>query len=248
MSAIYILWLRQMKRYFRSRSGIAASLGQPLMFLVALGFGLGPIFRKAGAGDYIQFLSPGLIGMTVLFTSVFFGTELIWDKQFGFLKETLVSPTPRLLIMIGRTLGGATVAMLQGLIVMIMCVAAGFRVHEFAGLPLAILLMALMAITFSALGTTIACVTSDFQSFQLIVNFLVMPVFYLSGALFPLSEVPKALGVAARLNPLSYGIDGLRDAMIGTGHFGMTVDVAVLLFTMTALMVVGSYLFSRIQL
>jgi ABC-2 type transport system permease protein len=114
MSAVYILWLRQMKRYFRSRSGIAAALGQPLMFLLALGFGLGPIFRKAGAGDYIQFLSPGLIGMTVLFTSVFFGTELIWDRQFGFLKETLVAPTPRLLIMIGRTLGGATVATSKG--------------------------------------------------------------------------------------------------------------------------------------
>ena len=248
MSAVYILWLRQMKRYFRSRSGIAASLGQPLMFLLALGFGLSPIFRKAGAGDYIQFLSPGLIGMTVLFTSVFFGAELIWDRQFGFLKETLVAPTPRLLIMIGRTLGGATVAMLQGLIVTLMCMAAGFRVSDFKGFAIAILLMALIAVTFSALGTTIACVTSDFQSFQLIVNFVVMPVFYLSGALFPLTGVPKALGLVARLNPLSYGIDGLRGAMIGTGHFGMTVDVAVLLFTMIGLMVVGSYLFSRIQL
>lgn len=248
MNTVYILWLRQMKRYFRSRTGIAAALGQPLMFLLALGFGLGPVFRRAGAGDYIQFLSPGLIGMTVLFTSVFFGTELIWDRQFGFLKETLVAPTPRIFIMIGRTLGGATVAMLQGVIVVVMCVVVGFRVTDFKGLPLAILLMALIAVTFSALGTTIACLTSDFQGFQLIVNFVVMPVFYLSGALFPLAEVPKVLGVIARLNPLSYGIDGLRGAMISTGHFSMALDMTVLLVTMTGLLIIGSYLFSRIQL
>jgi ABC-2 type transport system permease protein len=129
-----------------------------------------------------------------------------------------------------------------------MFAAVGFRVTDFKGLPMAVRLMALIAITFSALGTSIACLTSDFQGFQLIVNFLVMPVFYLSGALFPLDDVPKALGIVARLNPLSYGIDGLRDALLGTGHFGMTVDMAVLLFTMTALMIIGSYLFSRIQL
>ena len=104
MSAIYILWLRQVKRYFRARARILASLGQPLLFLLALGFGLGPIFKKAGGGDYIQFLAPGVIGMTILFTAVFSGIELIWDRQFGFLKETLVAPVPRLMIMIGRTL------------------------------------------------------------------------------------------------------------------------------------------------
>ena len=109
MNAIYILWLRQLKRYVRSRSRIVASLGQPLLFLLALGFGFGPIFKQAGQGNYIQFLAPGVIAMTVLFTSIFSGIELIWDRQFGFLKETLVAPVPRILIMIGRTLGGATV-------------------------------------------------------------------------------------------------------------------------------------------
>ncbi len=127
MTTFYILWLRQLKRYSRSRVRLVASLGQPLLFLLALGFGFGPIFQKAGQGNYIQFLAPGVIGMTILFTSIFSGIELIFDRQFGFLKEMLVAPVPRLLIMIGRTLGGATVAMMQGLIVVVICVIAGFR-------------------------------------------------------------------------------------------------------------------------
>src|SRR5579884_1875523 len=121
MSAIYILWLRQVKRYSRSKPRIIASLGQPLLFLIALGFGFGPIFQKAGQGDYIQFLAPGVIGMTILFTAIFSGIELIWDRQFGFMKEVLVAPVPRLTIMFGRTLGGATTALIQGFIVFVIC-------------------------------------------------------------------------------------------------------------------------------
>src|ERR1700722_15798832 len=145
MTAIYVLWLRQLKRYVRSRSRIVASLGQPLLFLLAFGFGFGPIFQRAGQGNYIQFLAPGVIGMTVLFTSIFSGIELIWDRQFGFLKETLVAPVPRILIMIGRTLGGATVAMLQGVAVFFICLAVGFRVPSLARLPLSFLFLALIA-------------------------------------------------------------------------------------------------------
>src|SRR5579872_6535666 len=142
MSAIYILWLRQLKRYGRSRPRIIASLGQPLLFLLALGFGFGPIFQSAGQGNYIQFLAPGVIAMTVLFSAIFSGIELIWDRQFGFLKETLVAPVPRILIMIGRTLGGATVALIQGLMVVAICLAAGFRVTNWGTVPLAIVFMA----------------------------------------------------------------------------------------------------------
>src|SRR5438132_14020646 len=110
MNAIYILWLRELKKYTRSRAQIVASLGQPLLYLLVLGFGLGPVFQKAGNGSYLQFVAPGVIGMTVLFSSVFSGIGLLWDRQFGFLKETLVAPVPRITVMIGKTLGGATVA------------------------------------------------------------------------------------------------------------------------------------------
>lgn len=248
MTAIYILWLRQIKRYLRSRSSIIASLGQPLLFLLAFGFGFGPIFQKAGQGNYIQFLAPGVIAMTVLFTSIFSGIELIWDRQFGFLKETLVAPVPRILIMVGRTLGGATVSMMQGMIVVVITLLAGFRPSSLAGLPLALLFLALIAIAFTALGTAIASVLSDFQGFQLIMNFLVMPIFFLSGALFPLKGLPKALEVLAALDPLSYGVDGLRSSLIGVAHFGVGTDLAVLTLITLVTLGVGSHLFSKIQL
>jgi ABC-2 type transport system permease protein len=248
MSAIYVLWLRQVKRYVRSKPRIIASLGQPLLFLIALGFGFGPVFQKAGFGNYIQFLSPGVIGMTILFTAVFSGIELIWDRQFGFLKETLVAPVPRLTVMIGRTLGGATVAMIQGLIVVVICFVAGFRVTNYSALPLAILFMILVAVMFTALGTAIASVLSDFQGFQLVMNFLVMPIFFLSGALFRLDGLPRLLNVIASVDPLSYGVDGLRGALVGDVYFGLTLDLVVLSIIAAALLGTGSYLFSRIQL
>src|SRR6202050_5353042 len=130
MSAIYILWLREMKRYLRSRVQMVASLGQPLLYLLVLGFGLGPVFQRAGNGNYLQFVAPGVIGMTVLFSSIFSGLGLLFDRQFGFLKETLVAPVSRMQIMIGRTLGGATVACIQGLLVLVICLIAGFRPHS----------------------------------------------------------------------------------------------------------------------
>src|SRR4030043_1177912 len=127
MKVIYILWLRQLKRYTRSKSRVFGSLAQPLLFLVALGFGFGPIFQRAGSGNYLEFLAPGIIAMSILFTAMFSGIEIIWDKQFGFLKETLVAPVSRLEIMLGRTLGGATVATFQGLIVLILSTFVGFK-------------------------------------------------------------------------------------------------------------------------
>ena len=248
MQAIYILWLRELKRYVRSRAQIVASLGQPLLYLLALGFGLGPIFQKSGNGSYLQFVAPGVIGMAVLFTSIFSGIALLWDRQFGFLKETLVAPVPRLTIMLGRTLGGATVAMLQGTLVVIVCLIAGFRPANLAALPTALLFMAFIAVLFAALGTAIGSVLVDMQGFQLIMNFLVMPIFFLSGALFPLSNLPKALSIVTSVDPLSYGIDGLRAAFIGISHFGVATDLTVLAIISVALMLLGSYLFSRIQL
>jgi ABC-2 type transport system permease protein len=248
MSVIYVLWLRQLKRFVRARSRIVASIGQPLLYLLGLGYGLGPVFQKAGLGSYLQFIAPGVIAMTVLFTSVFSGIELIWDRQFGFLKETLVAPVPRLWIMLGRTLGGATVAVIQGVIFLAICLMAGFRVHDYVALPVALLFMALIAVMFTALGTAIASVLTDFQGFQLIMNFLVMPLFFLSGAMFPLAGLPKPLTILTTIDPLSYGVDGLRHSLLGAAHFGLAVDLAVLSAVTALLLALASHLFSKIQL
>ncbi len=247
MSAIYIVWLRQMKRYMRSRSRIVGSLGQPILFLVALGFGLGPIFQKAGGGNYIDFLVPGVIAQAILFTAIFSGIELIWDRQFGFLKETLVAPVSRLSIMVGRTLGGATIATLQGIIVLLLSLAFGFFPYSILALPATFAIMFLIAFLFTTLGTAIASALEDFQGFQLIMSFLVMPLFFLSGALFPLKGAPSFLVAISSFNPLTYGVDGLRETLTNVTNFGLGIDIAVLGILSVALLVIGSYLFSRIQ-
>src|SRR5262245_7437172 len=247
MNVIYMLWLREVKRYLRSRPQIIASLGQPLLYLLVLGFGLGSVFRQAGQGSYLQFVAPGVIGMGILFTSIFSGIGLLWDRQFGFLKETLVAPVPRLQIMAGRTLGGATIALLQGTLVLTVCLLAGFRPLHLSGVPLAFLFMALIAIVFGALGTAIGSTLRDMQGFQLIMNFLVMPIFFLSGALFPLSNLPTPLAVATRIDPLSYGIDGLRGALIGLSEIGVTLDAAILAAVASVFLVLGAWSFSKIQ-
>jgi len=223
-------------------------LGQPLLLLVALGFGFGPIYQKAGGGNYIEFLAPGIIAMGVLFTAVFSGIEIIWDRQFGFLKETLVAPISRLEIMIGRTLGGGTVAIFQGLIIFAIAFAIGFRPQNSHLLPLAFLFLVFIALLFTAVGTAIASLLKDMQGFQLIMNFLVMPLFFLSGALFPLNGLPKSLTLIASVDPLSYGIDGLRGAFINNYHFGLFHDIFILSILTAIFLAIGSYLFSKIEI
>lgn len=247
MEVLYILWLRQIKRYLRSRSRIVGALGQPILFLVALGFGLGPIYQQAGGGNYIQFLAPGVIAMSILFTAMFSGIEVIWDRQFGFLKETMVAPVSRFDIMIGRTLGGATVAVMQGIIVFTITLFVGFRPEITAQLPLGLVFMALIALFFTGLGTAVASKLQDMQGFQLIMNFLVMPIFFLSGALFPLQGLPKALLVVTKIDPLTYGVDGLRGALIGASHLGVGLDLIVITVLTIVVVWIGSKLFASIE-
>lgn len=248
METIYILWYRQVIKYFRSRSRIIGSLGQPLLFLVAFGFGFGSTFQKAGQGNYMEFLAPGIILMSVLFTALFSGIDIIWDRQFGFLKETLVAPVSRLQIILGKTLGGATVASLQGIIVFVLTLLIGFRPQNYALLLPALILLFLIAVLFTSLGVAIASNLEDMQGFQLIMNFLVMPIFFLSGAIFPLQGLPKAIGLITKINPLTYGIDGLRGLLTGMYQFNLAMDLTILVILTAFLLGLGSYLFSKIQI
>lgn len=248
MSAIYILWLRQLKRYFRVRIRILSALGQPLLFLISLGFGFAPLYKRAGAGDYLQYLAPGVVAMGILFPAVFSGVEIIWDRQFGFLKETFVAPVARFQIILGRTLGGATTSSIQGVIVLVICLVAGFRMANPLLLPVAVGFMFLIALFGNSIGAAIGSVLDDIQGFQLIMNFLVMPLFFFSNALYPADELPAPLKVAIHLNPLSYGIDGLRGVLSHPFLLGQAIDFLILAAVTTVLLGVGTYLFSRIQL
>jgi ABC-2 type transport system permease protein len=247
-SPIYIMWLRQLKRTWRSKARMIASLVQPLLFLVALGFGLGPVFQKAGGGNYIDFLSPGIIAMTILFSSMFAGMEVLWDKEFGFLKETLVAPVSRWKIMLGRTLGGATVSSLQGILVFILAMIIGFRPTHLPLIIVSFLFMFLIALLFTSLGTAVASKLNDMQAFPIIINFIIMPLFFLSGALFPVDDLKGVLADVIKVNPLSYGVDALRHTLTGAGSFNLLLDFGVLLILTLTVLFIGSKMFENIEI
>ncbi len=247
MKVIYIMWLRQLKRYWRSKSRLIGSLGQAVLFLVAFGFGFNPVFEKAGAGDYIQFLAPGIIVMTIMFTSMFTGIEVVWDRKFGFLKETLVAPIPRTHIMLGRTLGGATIGLAQGFLVFTITLLIGFRPVSWPALIPAAAFMFLIALMLTAFGTAIASKIEDMQAFPMIMNFIIMPMFFLSGALFPVQDIHPLMKTVVALNPLSYGVDGLRASLTGVVTYSIPVDLAVLVLAAAFMNLAGAKLFSDIQ-
>jgi ABC-2 type transport system permease protein len=239
--------LRQIKRYWRSKSRIIGSLIQPLLFLLAFSFGFGPVFEKAGGENYIEFLTPGIIGMSILFTSIFSGIDLIWDKQFGFIKETFVAPVPRYKIILGRILGGATTSSFQGFLVFLVSLLFGFKITKLMSLILGFVFMFLIAFVFASLGTIIASILDDMQGFQLIMSFLVMPTFLFSGAIFPLNNLPEFLKFIAQFNPLSYGVDGLRWDLISNSYFGGIFDLFVLSLVSLIFVYIATYIFSIIE-
>jgi ABC-2 type transport system permease protein len=248
MDVIYQLWLRQVRRYTRSGSRILGTLGQPILLLLALGYGIGAIYRKAGEGNYLEFLVPGIITQTVLLSAVFWGIIILQDKRFGFLSELLVAPVSRFKILLGSALGGATISICQGLIVFVISLLFGFRPDNWALLPLAFLVLVLMTLALTSFGAGIASMVDDFQGFQSINNLLIMPLFFLSSALYPLTGIPTALKVISTLNPVSYMVDGLRTLLTGTSHFGLGIDLLVMTATFVICMLFAVNRFNRIQM
>lgn len=225
--AIYILWLRDIKRYWYDKARIVASLGQPLLFLFVLGTALSPSFKGPAGINFSEFIFPGIVGMTILFTSIFSAISIVWDREFGFLKEVLVAPISRTSIVIGKALGGSTVAVLQGTIMFMLAPIVGVRI-SLLSFCLSLLAMFLIAFLMTAIGIVIAARMKEMEGFQVIVNFVIMPIFFLSGALFPLDRLPEWLTILTRLDPLTYGVDLLRGVMIGIHAFPLLVDLVVM--------------------
>jgi ABC-2 type transport system permease protein len=243
---IHILWLRQMRRYFRSRSRIFGAIGQPLLFLLALGYGVGSVYKQAGQGDYLQFLVPGIVTQTILFSGVFWGIQILFDKRFGFLVEMLVAPVSRVRILLGNALGGATISFMQAILVFVISMILGFRT-TWTLLPLTIILMVVMSLALTSFGAGIASMVEDFQGFQAINNFIIFPLFFLSSALYPLTAVPAALKFLATINPLSYFVDALRYSMIQTHHFNLGLDLLVIIVSTIACIFFAVNRFNKIQ-
>lgn len=244
-NAVYVLWLRDVKRFFRAKSRIVGTLMMPLFFLLGLGLGLGSLIHLPSGGSYLDFIVPGIIGMSLLFTSVFTGSAVLWDRQFGFLKEILVTPNSRTAIVIGRILGGATTALLQSVIVVVIALFLGFTINVTIATPLVIVFMLLIASTFISLGLALGSLISDFQGFQLVTSFFTMPLFFLSNGIFPVTVLPSYVRIITYLNPLTYGIDGIRIALLGAGTFSVWTDLIALIISTIILMGLAVYGFMK---
>ena len=219
LRAVYIIWYRDILRYYRDRWRLVASLAQPLLFLVVFGSGLssslggGSVFGSARGFSYVQFMYPGIIGMSILFTAIFGAMSIVWDREFGFLKEVLVAPIDRWAVAIGKALGGTTQAMIQGLIILVLAPFVGVKLNVVTVLEI-IPLAAVLAFGLASFGVALASLMKSLQGFQVVMNFLMMPMFFLSGALFPLTNLPGWMTILTRLDPASYGIDPLRRVVL----------------------------------
>jgi len=236
-----------MKRYFRSRSRVIGAVGQPLLFLLALGYGIGSVYKKAGQGNYLEFLVPGIIVQTLLFSGVFWGIQILFDKRFGFLKEMLVAPVSRVRILLGNASGGATISLMQAALVFVISLALGFHPYNWAWVPITFLVAAGLSVMLTTFGAGIASMVEDFQGFQGINNFLIFPLFFLSSALYPLNNVPNWLRYLSEANPLSYTVDALRYTLIHQSHFGFGKDLIVMAIALVACIFFADNRFDRIQ-
>ena len=240
LKTIYTIWLREAKTFWREKARIVAMIGQPLLYLLILGNGItaGMRLNRAGAVGYIQFLYPGVIAMSILFTSIFSALSIIWDREFGFLREVLVSPMPRVAILTGKILGGTTVAMFHGALVLALARFADLPL-TLADLATGLTLMFLLAFALTALGVVIANRIRSFEGFGVFSNVVILPLYFLSSSIFPLDPsltsaqtrviYPEWLVVLVELNPLTYAIDALRGAFIHFHQFDWWLGPAVMI-------------------
>jgi len=245
---VYTMWLRQIKRFLRVKSRLVSSILMPFLFLAFLGLPLSFIpGLKIGGMNYLDFMAPGIVGMTLLFAGTISGVSVIWDKEFGFLKEVLVAPVNRFSIILGRSLGSMTTAIPQALIVVAIATALGVKISGISGFFLSIVFMILTCATFTGVGLIIAAKLTDTEGFMAIMNLIIMPIFFLSGAFFPLQVMPAWVRYIMYIDPLTYGVDGLRGALVGGAAFPLWLDFTVLLVLSIILAGLGAYLFSKME-
>jgi len=249
LRAIYVLWLRAMKRFLRAKSQVIGTIVMPLFFLFSFGFGFrGLSMPGVSAGiDYLSFLVPGIIGMGLMFRSTIVGFSVLWDREFGFLKEIMVAPVRRVSIVIGRLLGGVTTSLIQGILILLITLFIGFTVPSVSAFFLMLLLMVLISSTFIGLGLILASVIKDTQGFGLIMSVILMPLFFLSGTFYPITNLPEFAQVLSYIDPLTYGVDGLRGALIGTSMLPLSFNILILLGTSALMIIIGAVMFERTE-
>ncbi len=245
LEGIYTIWLRETKRYIRYRSRILTSVVTPLLWLIIFGTGLGSVIRFGGVpGGYQAFIYPGIIGQTILFTAIFSGVSVIVDRQYGFLKEIMVAPITRPSIVFGKAIGISTASLIQGVILLLLSFIVG--VHMTPTIFVAsFLIMIPISVGLAGVGLLIASFTDSLEGFNLIMSFIVLPMFLLSGALFPVTGLPNVLQGAIYLDPLTYGVDALRQIILGYGAIPLYISTVIILLFALATVLASAYMFSR---
>ena len=262
LGKLYAIWLREFKVFLRERSRLVASIFTPLMWLFVIGSGLGSVVSNPSALstvvystagevgseiDYQQFIFPGIICMSVIFSSVFFGSYIIWDRKFDFLKSVMVAPVSRTTIFIGKTFGGMTTSIIQAAILLVIGLAIGMHYTPLSIVTIAVIIL-LLSFALTSLGLTIGSYIESLEGFQLIVSFVVFPLFFLSGALFPLNNLPGWLSILTMVDPATYAVDALRSTILGiTGKNPFVVDIGILLVCVIALGTIGMLSFRKMK-
>lgn len=256
LKGAFTIWYRDVLRYVRDRARLVTSLAQPLLFLFVFGDGLSSAMTNLGGGrlDFKQFMFPGILGMTVLFTSIFSAVSIVWDREFGFFKEVMVAPVSRVAVALGKVAGGSTIAMFQGAIILVLAPFIGIHM-TFGQIVVLLALMLLLAGVMTSLGILIAARQRTMEGFQMIMNFLLMPMFFLSGAFFPLNNVPLWMEWLSKVDPVTYGVDPLRQVILRESVPAMVLemirlhpirtDVLIMLGFGLAFIVPAVWLFSR---
>ena len=243
---VYAIWVREIIVFFREKERVVSAVVTPLLWIFAVGGGLGASVQIEGM-SYQTFMFPGIVAMAILFGSIFYGMYIIWDRKLDFLKEVLVAPVPRSAVFLGKMLGGASDATMQAAVLLVIGLAFGFV----PGLPqffLAIPLVVIVACCMTSIGLIIGANMKSPEGFNLVMSFVMWPMFMLSGALFPVQNLPSYLNIIVRLNPMTYGVDLMREALLGTGQFGIAYDVAVLAIATVAFAYIASKSFEKMQI
>jgi ABC-2 type transport system permease protein len=239
-----MVWLRDTIRYFREKSQLYGSVARPLLWLFILGMGLRGSFKLTGDMSYTQFIFPGIVAMTVIFTSIQSAITIIWDREFGFLKEILVAPVPRTSVTIGKCLSGTTLSLIQAGIILLLSPLVHVRIHLLNILPL-VLVVTITSFALTGVGVLIAARMTSFQGFGTIMNFVIMPMWFLSGAMFPPENLPDWLNVLVRINPLTYGVDLIRRLVLGIGYYSALFDLIFLIIFGLVIVVIAVQAFNR---
>jgi ABC-2 type transport system permease protein len=245
MEGVYALWLREVKVFMRERSRIVTSIFTPMLWIFVFGGGLGSTVEIKGL-NYQVYIYPGILAMSVLFSSVFFGVYIVWDRKIDILKEVLVAPLSRRTIFIGKVLGGCTDSMVQACVMLLMSLGIGLYIPPAAFL-LALSILFLLALSLVSMGLIIGSLMESPEGFNMIVSFLVFPLFFFSGALFPLENLPLWLSTVTYIDPVTYGVDALRTVIIGVSQFPLYIDILVLGGFALSMFTVGTEAFQHMR-